>query len=179
MARASGDLPEHAGLRELMIRCADFPALYGEGGAESRLTALLLDEIAAAPIEKLHLPMPADDRLCRIAQMMMANPSERLTLKTWAKRAQLGERTLARILSRETGMSFGRWRQQLYIMLALRWLAKGVSIQTIASDLGHENAGSFVTMFRKALGTSPGRYMAERRASTRDRYFSVSKAFET
>ena len=31
-----------------------------------------------------------------------------------------------------------------------------------AADLGYESAPSFVTMFRKALGASPGRYMAER-----------------
>lgn len=60
-------------------------------------------------------------------------------------------------------MSFGRWRQQLTIMLALQRMATGASIQSVALDLGYESAGSFVTMFRKALGTSPGRYMAERR----------------
>jgi len=29
--------------------------------------------------------------------------------------------------------------------------------------LGYESAGSFVTIFGKPLGISPGRYMAERR----------------
>jgi AraC-like DNA-binding protein len=59
-------------------------------------------------------------------------------------------------------MSFGRWRQQLSVILAVRWLAGGTSIQRVAADLGYESVPSFVTMFRKALGTSPGRYMAER-----------------
>lgn len=40
---------------------------------------------------------------------------------------------------------------------------KGASIQKVAADLGYESSGSFVTMFRKVLGTSPGRYMAGRR----------------
>jgi AraC-like DNA-binding protein len=61
-------------------------------------------------------------------------------------------------------MSFGRWRQQLNLILALQWLAKGTTIQAVAADLGYESAGSFVTMFRKALGASPGRYMAARRS---------------
>jgi AraC-like DNA-binding protein len=74
----------------------------------------------------------------------------------------LSERTLARLILRETGMSFGRWRQQLGIMLAVKWLAGGASIQQVAAGLGYESVPSFVTMFRKALGTSPGRYMAER-----------------
>jgi AraC-like DNA-binding protein len=66
------------------------------------------------------------------------------------------------LISRETGMSFGRWRQQLGVMLAVQWLAGGASIQQVAADLGYESVPSFVTMFRKTLGTSPGRYMAER-----------------
>jgi AraC-like DNA-binding protein len=41
-------------------------------------------------------------------------------------------------------------------------MAEGVSVQQAAGDLGYESVGSFVTMFRKALGTSPGRYMAAR-----------------
>jgi AraC-like DNA-binding protein len=53
-------------------------------------------------------------------------------------------------------MSFGRWRQQLSVMLAVEWLAGGASIQQVAADLGYESTPSFVTMFRKALGTSPG-----------------------
>ena len=44
----------------------------------------------------------------------------------------------------------------------IKWLAGGASIQKVAADLGYESAPSFVTMFRKALGASAGRYMAER-----------------
>jgi len=67
-------------------------------------------------------------------------------------------------------MSFGRWRQQLAIMMALRWMAGGASIQQVAHDLGYESAGSFVTMFRKTVGVPPARYMSSMRgfASSRD-----------
>ena len=151
-------------LRELLIRSAGLPMLYAEGGMASNLVALLLDELALAPIGNLHLPMPADARLRRIVETIMAEPADRGTMRTWARRTGLSERTLARLLARETGMSFGRWRQQLHLMLAVRWLATGVSVQRVANDLGYESAGSFVTMFRKALGTSPGRYIAQRRS---------------
>ena len=108
--------------------------------------------------------MPADPRLRGIIGLMMASPADRGTLDAWAVRAGLSARTLGRLFSRETGMSFGRWRQQLSVMLAVKWLADGTSIQQVAADLGCESVPSFVTMFRKALGTSPGRYMAERRS---------------
>ncbi|MGX9424010.1 MULTISPECIES: AraC family transcriptional regulator [Bradyrhizobium] len=149
-------------LRELLVRSASFPIAYPEGGMETHLVALLLDEVAVAPVGKLHLPMPTDRRLRKIVDMMMADPSAQATMEIWAKRAGLSERTLARMIARQTGMTFGRWRQQLNIVLALQWLAGGATIQQVAMDLGYESAGSFVTMFRKTLGTTPGRYMAER-----------------
>ncbi|AOH85515.1 AraC family transcriptional regulator [Sphingomonas panacis] len=149
-------------LRELLTRAAHLPFLYEEGGGNSRLVAVFLDELAAAPVEDLHLPMPADPRLRRIVDEMLAAPAERGSLEIWAARAGVSERTLMRLISRETGMTFGRWRQQLGVVLAVKWLAAGASIQQVAGDLGYESVPSFVTMFRKALGTSPGRYMAER-----------------
>lgn len=152
-------------LRELVIRSAGFDALYPDDGIEAHVATLLLDEIAAAPVDTMqHVPMPEDARLRKIVAALMANPADRGTLETWAKHAGLSERTMARLVMRETGMTFGRWRQQIQIMCALQWLAGGMSIQQVAIDLGYESAGSFVTMFRKALGNSPGRYMAERAA---------------
>jgi AraC-like DNA-binding protein/mannose-6-phosphate isomerase-like protein (cupin superfamily) len=152
-------------LRELLIRAAHLPLLYEEGGATSRMIAVLLDEIAAARLEDLHLPMPTDTRLRAMLERMMANPCERGTLESWAKQGGMSERTLVRLITRETGMSFGRWRQQLGIILAVQWLADGATIQRVAAELGYESLPSFVTMFRKAVGTSPGRYMAERHPS--------------
>ena len=151
-------------LRELLIRSASLPVLYADGGMESHLVTLLLDEIAMAPIGNLHLPMPADVRLRKIFQIIMDDPADRGTIQTWARRVGLSERTLARLLTRQTGMSFGRWRQQLHLMLAVKWLGTGSSVQQVEAGLGYESAGSFVSMFSKALGTSPGRYMAGRRA---------------
>lgn len=150
-------------LRELVIRSAGFPWLYPEGGTETRLIALLLDEVSAAPIGNLHLPMPTDARLRKIVETIMKDPADRGTVQTWAVRVGLSERTLARLIVQETGMSFGRWRQQLQILLAVKWLSTGTSVQQVADGLGYESAGNFVTMFRKALGTSPGRYILKRR----------------
>ncbi len=151
-------------LRELLLRCAGFPALYPVDGAESRLVKVLLDELAAAPVEKLHLPMPSDGGLRRIADGIAANPSDRATVDEWGKRIGVSERTLSRLVLRETGLSFGRWRQQIHIILALQWLSQGASVQSVAIDLGYESPSSFVVMFRKALGASPARYMAQRLA---------------
>lgn len=149
-------------LRELLLRAAALPMLYPLDGPEARLMTVLLDELVAAQVEDLRLPMPSDARLRRLVEMLTAHPADGSTLTDWAKRIGVGERTLSRLLVQETGMSFGRWRQQLHIILALQWLARGASVQSVAIDLGYESASSFVTMFRKARGMSPARYMARR-----------------
>jgi AraC-like DNA-binding protein len=153
-------------LRELLRRAAQLPPLYEKDGANARMLAVLLDELAAAKVEDLHLPMPGDQHLRRLIEAMMAAPADRSTLEVWATRAGFSERTLARLISRETGMSFGRWRQQFAVMLAVKWLADGASIQKVAADLGYESVPSFVSMFRRTLGAPPGRYMAERYSET-------------
>ncbi|WP_322516182.1 helix-turn-helix transcriptional regulator [Rhodopseudomonas palustris] len=152
-------------LRELLVRAAGFPVLYPEGGRESHLFAAILDEIAASSVQRLFLPMPVDARLRRIVDTMISDPADRGTMGSWAKRAGMSERTLARLLARETGLSFGRWRQQLTIMVALQRMAEGASIQRLAIELGYASTASFVTMFRKTLGVSPGRYMATLRGT--------------
>lgn len=132
---------------------------YDEGGMASRLMGLLLDEMALARPGKVHLPMPTDKRLGRLREWIMANPSDPGSIDSWAARMDISPRTLSRLVTRETGMSFGRWRTQLHLMLALQWMAQGTTVQDVADGLGYENASSFVVMFRKVLGETPGRYL--------------------
>ena len=151
-------------LRELIVRSSQFSAAQEEDDIEASVAVLLLHEISTAPIGNLHLPMPTDPRLRAIFSGMMQDLANRGTLDSWARRAGLSVRSLARLLVAETGMSFNRWRQQLRILLAVQWLASGASVKQVAGDLGYENVGSFVTMFRKTLGASPARYIAARAA---------------
>ncbi|WP_441235235.1 helix-turn-helix domain-containing protein [Bradyrhizobium sp. 930_D9_N1_4] len=124
----------------------------------------MLDQLSVAPVEELRLPMPTDARLRRIASVMMEDPSDRATIDDWSRRVAVAPRTLTRALQRETGMSFGRWRQQPHILIPLQRLGQRASVQTVALDLGYEGASVFVTMFRKAPGKPPARYLAERSA---------------
>ncbi|MET4762241.1 MULTISPECIES: AraC family transcriptional regulator [Bradyrhizobium] len=150
-------------LEHLLVHATHMPVMYDPDGADGRIAAVLLDQLSLAPAEELRFPMPADARLRRIASAMMTDPSDRATIEDWSRRMAVAPRTLTRILQRETGMSFGRWRQQLHILIALQRLDQGASVQAVALDLGYEGASAFVTMFRKALGKPPARYLAERR----------------
>ncbi|MDQ0469463.1 AraC family transcriptional regulator [Labrys wisconsinensis] len=149
-------------LRELLLRFMSGPSLYPEGGTrEERLVRVLLDELEAAPLEPLHLPMPTDRRLRRLVETLVDDPSLRFTIKEWGARVGASNRTLTRLFQRETGMSFVRWRQQLHVGLALQRLATGQSVTNIAFDLSYESPSAFIAMFRRMLGTTPARYFTE------------------
>jgi AraC-like DNA-binding protein/quercetin dioxygenase-like cupin family protein len=148
-------------LRELILRAVAFPPRWADDGVEARIAALIVDEIRGARVAPLHLPRPADPRALRVARALEADPGDARPLAQWAKSAGASGRTLARLFERETGLSFGAWRQQLRLLRALERLAAGDAVTAVALDLGYESPSAFIAMFRKALGVSPGRYFAE------------------
>jgi AraC-like DNA-binding protein len=93
---------------------------------------------------------------------LLNNPGDRGTIEEIAARYAMSERTFARLVLKETGMTFGRWRQRLHILVALQRLSAGSSVQTVSLDLGYETPSAFITMFKKAMGKSPRRFLAER-----------------
>lgn len=148
-------------LRELLLRAAGFPELYPLGTGRP-VDCRVARRAGGSAVEDLHLPMPRDTRLRRLAQMMLADPTDKTSKADWAIRIGMSERSMSRLLLHEIGMSFGRWRRQLHVILALQRLTKGESVQTVALELGYENASGFVTMFRKAMGKPPARYLSDR-----------------
>lgn len=165
------DLPKHCStfqvgalLRELMLEVARFPPLYDADGAEGRLVRTMLDQLAKAPRQSLHLPMPADSRVRKIANTLTTDPANRTTIGEWARVVAMSERSLFRLILNQTGMSFGRWRQQFQVMFAIERLTEGRPVQAVAFDLGYESASAFITMFKKVMGQPPGQYLASRRA---------------
>jgi methylphosphotriester-DNA--protein-cysteine methyltransferase len=55
-------------------------------------------------------------------------------------------------------MSFGRWRQQARLFVALEMLAQGKSVTETAVAVGYDSVSAFIEMFRKMLGTTPQIY---------------------
>ncbi|MQA57001.1 AraC family transcriptional regulator [Pseudomonas piscis] len=150
-------------LQELLRRCAQLPQLYDLDGAQGRLMAVALDELAVAPREQIHLPMPRHGQLRRLAQQILEQPQQRLSLEQWGELIGLSERSLSRLILAETGLSFGRWQRQLHILLGLKQLGRGDSVERVALTLGYDSASAFIRMFKKAVGQPPGRFFAERR----------------
>lgn len=146
-------------LREMIIELCD-----GRSDRSTRskdlFAQLLLEELGAMPKVNTHFPIPSDSRLQRIAKALIQDPADRRTIGQWSSFAGMSERTLARQLFKKTGMSFGKWRRQLHLMVALNLLAEGKSVQQVAGELGYVAVTSFITMFKMALGTTPAKYVS-------------------
>ncbi len=149
-------------LRASILRAVEFAQPYREDGPEARLVAVIADEIRAAPTAPLHLPLPRDPRARRVADALRANPGDPRKLSEWARLAGASARTLERLFERETALAFAAWRQQARLLRGLERLAAGDPVTTVALELGYETPSAFIAMFRRALGTSPGRYFRVR-----------------
>lgn len=149
-------------VRELIHRLSVFPPLYPLEGPTSRLGRVLLDELVQMSTEQMYLPISEDSRLQHLAASLLKKPGDRSTVEELAARYAMSERTFARLVIKETGMTFGRWRQRLYILVALQRLSAGSSVQAVSIDLGYETPSAFITMFKKTMGKSPRRFLAER-----------------
>ena len=106
-------------LREAILRAIGFVQPYAPDGAEARVAGVIRDEIRAAAVAPLHLPMPSDARARRVAIAFRAQPASRRPRAEWAREAGASERTLERLFHAEVGTSFGRWQQQVRLLRAL------------------------------------------------------------
>ncbi|GIU31101.1 helix-turn-helix domain-containing protein [Shewanella sp. MBTL60-007] len=146
-------------LRELIIHLTAQEQDYRKGGSTDRLVTVLIEQLRSMPTEHYEFPIPSEPRLKVIAKALMAAPDDRQTVAQWASQHAMSERTLSRLVKSEIGLTFGRWRGQLHIVLALQKLAVGESVQRIAEELGYESVSAFITFFKKTLGQSPKQYI--------------------
>jgi len=145
-------------LREILRRALRLGTLDRRKTEERHLLDVLLDELTVLPLTPLDLPMPRDPRAARAAALMRAEPAAPHTLAEVARAAAASPRTLERLFRSETGLPFGVWRQRARLLRALQRLAEGDTVAGAAGAVGYESTSAFVAAFRRALGTTPGRY---------------------
>lgn len=140
------------------IRAPD-PADFAPGTPNAHIADVLLDQILAMPASELHLPYPTDRRLLPICAALTANPGDRRSLKEWAEHVGTSDRTIERLFTQETGLTFHRWREQMRVLKSLTLLGHGRAVKNVALELGFANPSTFITMFRKIMGVTPGSYL--------------------
>lgn len=126
-----------------------------------RLRAVVIDELAEAGDQTLHLPEPRDDRLRAVIDLLRADPAQATTLEELGRAVGASARTLSRLFDEELGMGFQRWRTILRIHQALLYLTEGCSVTDTAIACGWANPTSFIEAFSALVGQTPGRYQAD------------------
>jgi AraC-like DNA-binding protein len=145
-------------LRELIQAAVEVERDYAEASRDGRLMRLLLDELHALPVLPLHLPQPADERLRRICERIDAQPDDVSTLSDWATALGVDAKTIQRLFARETGMTFGQWRQQARLLHGLERLALGDKVVEVALALGYDSPSAFAAMFKRQFGEPPSAF---------------------
>ncbi|HCP24099.1 MAG: AraC family transcriptional regulator [SAR202 cluster bacterium] len=147
-------------LRELILGAVDSPKLYEPASRTGRIMDLILDEVRRLPVEPLHLPEPWDPRARQITTALREHPENSTTLEDWGPVVGASPRTLARLFLAETGMTFRHWQRQARLLEGLMRLASGEPVTTVALEVGYENPSAFISMFRRSLGVTPGKYFS-------------------
>jgi AraC-like DNA-binding protein len=145
-------------LRELIQSAVGIEPPYTPDSRDGRLMRLLLDELYALPVLPLHLPQPADERLRRICARIADQPDDVSTLADWAVALGIDVKTIQRLFARETGMTFGQWRQQARLLHGMERLALGDKVVDVALALGYDSPSAFAAMFKRQFGEPPSAF---------------------
>lgn len=119
----------------------------------------LLGEFRDGRLAPIPLPLsPLEGLLVPVLAALRDDPATSNPLEHWARYLGVSSRTLKRAFSSDTGLPFSRWRLLLRLRFALERLAQGRDVADAAHDAGYSSVSSFVALFRRVLGTTPGRY---------------------
>ena len=145
-------------MRELVLAVSDLPRDYPSQGAESRLVAVLLDQLEHLPVAGFTLTFPLEPRLARICAALREHPDDSRTLQELAAWVGMSGRTLARLFERETGLGFREWRLNLRLLLSLSALQQGRGVTSVALDVGYDSPSAFIAAFKRHFGRTPGEF---------------------
>ncbi|MCX4161359.1 MULTISPECIES: helix-turn-helix domain-containing protein [Paraburkholderia] len=145
----------------LLRAAARFGADYAADGPDARLMRVLLDRLPQLAAVPLALAYPRDPRIQRIAGVLTTHPADPTVLDDHALAAGVTARTAARLFVKETGQTFGQWRQQLRLLVALERLDTGASVTEVALEVGYSDVSSFIAVFKDLLGETPARYFRQ------------------
>ncbi len=145
-------------LRELIERIAYWE--WDKPIEEQMATqTLFIEELLSAPEEHWQLRMPQNKRLYEWLSAIKFKKENPPQLQRLAEKVGMSTKTIGRIFTAETGMSYQAWRQQWRLLHALELLAEKNSISDIASKLEFSSDSAFISFFKQQTGQTPLKYI--------------------
>jgi AraC-like DNA-binding protein/quercetin dioxygenase-like cupin family protein len=139
-------------------------ALFDHRNAPER-TALLVKlamlELHQAEDSATFIPLPHEPRCRRAADIVLRAPAASHEIESLAKKVGTSSRTLSRLFSSETQLSFKSWCQRARIAAAIERLSMGnnVPVKKLAADLGYASVPAFSHAFRQVTGKTPREFV--------------------
>ena len=135
-------------------------ALFDEHNTPARTTLLInlaMLELHQAEDSATFIPLPHERRCRRAADIVLADPTGDHEIETLAREVGTSVRTLSRLFTSETQLSFKSWCQRARIAAAIQKLSTeaNVSVKQLASDLGYASVPAFSHAFRQVTGKTP------------------------
>jgi AraC-like DNA-binding protein len=151
--------------RELILHACSLARLDQRIKVQRHLLDLIIDQLQSIQTVSLQLPNPTDPLALKVAELLFSDPADKRTLAQICRAIGAGKRTVERRFQQQTGMTFGKWRQQLRLMQGMRLLAEGASVTRVALEAGYSTPSAFISMFRKSWGTTPSQCFGRRQGS--------------
>jgi AraC-like DNA-binding protein/quercetin dioxygenase-like cupin family protein len=135
-------------------------ALFDQRNQPER-TALLVKlamlELHRAEDSATFIPLPREPRCRRAADIVLRAPQAPHEIEILAQKVGTSARTLSRLFSSETQLSFKSWCQRARIAAAIEKLSMGnnVSVKKLAAELGYTSVPAFSHAFRQVTGKTP------------------------
>ncbi|MGW3863867.1 AraC family transcriptional regulator [Streptomyces sp. NPDC005047] len=141
-------------LRELIVTYTRDPD--DDTPPRHRLRAVMLDQLGLSPEQPLHLPAPTDPLLRALHDILRTDPADNRSLDDHGRRIGASARTLSRRLRDDLGLTYPQWRTQIRLHHALILLADDTPVTTVAHHCGWSSASTFIDVFRRTFGHTPG-----------------------
>ena len=145
-------------LRELIASIAEHEeAQTRDEDYLSTAYRLAMLELHRAEDSTTFIPLPQEPRCRRAAEIVLDDPAALHEIDTLARKVGTSARTLSRLFSSETQLSFKSWCQRARIAAAIEKLSTkaDVSVKQIAREFGYASVPAFSHAFRQVTGKTP------------------------
>ncbi len=159
IALSSGVVGIRPLIRELVNESISFGNGYSLNSPEARLNDILLEQLKMMANEACPVMLPANPKLSKLCEMILGDPSDKISLQEWGKQCGASERNLARLFKKQTGISFTQWRHRVQVSHAIERIKAGDSVTTVSTNLGYNSSSAFTNMFKRISGFPPRKYM--------------------
>lgn len=105
-----------------------------------------------------------DEVILRVQDCLEAHYTEAVTIQNLAAGSGLSERSLARRFRNATGITPVEYLQQVRIDKAKKLLiSTSMAVNSVAYEVGYENVGYFIRLFKGATGKTPAKWRGSHR----------------